>query len=151
MSSLVQNNSPMMLLLARTSVSIISLSFSLGREQYALAFGDPSMIRNIGDKSTNFHVDATFGVLPGYIRVLKVRSSQVLNVVADYGSATVCVATIIMSCRKVMLYRKVFQFLKDSFPEIKPKIIMADWEVALRKTVAAAYPEARVVGCWYVK
>jgi hypothetical protein len=113
-----------------------------------MIFGEEEMIQKIGAKSTFFFVDATFGVVPGYIDVLKVRSSQVLNIVADYGNATVNVATVIMSCRKVALYRKIFAHLRRQFPCINPRSLMCDWEAALRKTLAATYPNARTIGCW---
>jgi len=113
-----------------------------------MVFGDREMIDQIGEKATFFHVDATFGVVPGYLPVLKVRSSQVLNFVAEYGTAVVSVVTVVMTCRKVGLYRKIFSFLRREFPCLQPKQIMADWEVSLRKTVAEAFPNARVLGCW---
>jgi len=105
------------------------------------------MIQDIGDKATLYLVDATFGVVPGHIRVLQVRSSQVLNIVADYGGATVSVFTVIMSCRKVDLYQKIFAFVRENFPCIDPKTLMADWETGLRKTLAKAFPTAKLAGC----
>jgi len=86
--------------------------------------------------------------MPGHISVLKVRSSQVLNLVAEYGSATVSVVTVVMSCRKVALYRAIYSHFKTSFPEFDPKQLMADWEPSLRKAAAESWPNARVLGCW---
>lgn len=106
------------------------------------------MIEKISRKATFYHVDATFGVVPSHIPVLQVRSSQVLNIVADYGGATVIVASVIMTCRKVGLYRKLFAFLRNEFDFLMPRTIMADWEVGLRKTLIEAFPQARVLGCW---
>ena len=118
-----------------------------GRRQFAVILGDSEMISTISNKATFYHIDATFGVVPGHIKVLQVRSSQVLNIVADYGGATVSVFTIIMSCRKVDMYRKIFNLIKTKFPEFAPKTVMADWEVSLRKAVGNAYPETRLAGC----
>jgi len=106
------------------------------------------MIEKIASKSTEYFVDATFGVVPGNMQVLQVRSSQVLNIVANYGTATVSVATVVMSGRKVALYKKIWAYLRELFPSLQPKTIMADWEAALRKTLAVAFPAARTVGCW---
>lgn len=105
------------------------------------------MIQEIAGKATLYLVDATFGVVPGHFRVLQVRSSQVLNIVADYGGATVSVFTIIMSCRKVAMYAKIFSFIREHFPSVDPKTLMADWETGLRKTLAKAFPAAKLAGC----
>ena len=119
-----------------------------GRTHRAVILGDRDSIRQIGEKSTFYHVDATFAALPGFIDQLKARSAQILNIVANYGAATVSVATVIMSGRRVPLYKKIFDFLRDSFPELKPTVIMADWEAALRKTLSTSFTEARILGCW---
>lgn len=109
--------------------------------------GDRSVLEKATDRATFYHVDATFGVLPGHLDVLKVRSSQVLNICADYGGALVCVMTVVMSCRKVGLYRKIFRFIKEQFPFFEPRAFMADWETGLRKTLEETWPNARLVGC----
>jgi hypothetical protein len=119
-----------------------------GKKQYAIVLGNTEIIEDICEKATFYHVDATFGVLPGHIEVLKVRSSQVLNLAAEVGSALVCVLTVIMSCRKVGLYRAIYRYIKERFPNLQPKDIMADWEPALRKTLGEYWPDAHVLGCW---
>ncbi len=116
--------------------------------QYAILLGDSGLFQHVNQGSTFYHIDATFGVLPGYLEVLKVRSSQVLHIVADYKGGVVCVMTVIMSCRKVGLYRAVYSSIREKFPCFKPRMLMADWETALRKTAAAIWPDARMLGCW---
>ena len=138
--------------LTKQKVLKILSFFLLGtrKRQFAIILADREMVRDIAAKATFFHADATFGVTPGHLRVLQVRSSQVFNLVADYGGATVSVLTVIMSCRKTDMYRKVWSFIKEKFPELDPKTIMCDWEVALRKTAAEAFPDATIAGCLLV-
>ena len=96
----------------------------------------------------DFCIDGTFGVIPGYIQFLNVRASQVLNFVGDYCGALVGLFTVVMTCRKVSLYRAVYGFIKNAYPYFSPRTIMSDWEVALRKAAAVTWDQARILGCW---
>lgn len=119
-----------------------------GHHQYAIIFADEDNFKKVCEKTGDFCLDGTFSVIPGYLDVLTLRSSQVLNLVGDYAGAIVGVATVVMTCRKVRLYQAVFNFIKGFAPYFKPQTIMADWELALRKTAAVTWPQARVLGCW---
>lgn len=76
-----------------------------------------------------------------------VLSFQVINLLADHHGTAVCILTIVMTCRKVGLYKKVFRLLKDLFPEFAPRQVMSDFEVALRKGFLCVFPTTRMLGC----
>jgi len=91
--------------------------------------------------------DATFGIVPGYLDVLNVRSAQVFNVLCDYKNAVICVLTVVMSSRKIDLYKAVLDSFKDLFPNFRPRVSMADWETSMRKAIACTWPHTRLLGC----
>jgi hypothetical protein len=55
--------------------------------------------------------------------------------------------SIIMTSRKIGLYRKVFKFLKEKVPNFKPPQMMADYERAMRNAFKSVYPTSRLFGC----
>lgn len=119
-----------------------------GKWHYSLILADPENFEKACTKAVDFCIDGTFGIIPGYLEVLRVRSSQVLQVMANYGDALVCVATVVMTCRKVPLYQATFKKISELFPFFSPQTLMSDWETALRKTAGACWPDAKTVGCW---
>jgi len=52
-----------------------------------------------------------------------------------------------MTCRKYQLYQKVFKKLKEIFPNFNPKMIMSDYEAAMRKALIDVFPAMRLLGC----
>lgn len=92
-------------------------------------------------------MDGTFRITPRAGNVLDVRASQVLLITADYHGKVVVLFTVIMTSRKVGLYRKVFKFLKDKVPNFRPPQMMADYEKAMRNAFKEVFPMARLYGC----
>ena len=72
---------------------------------------------------------------------------QVLNIIGDYHGNAVSDFTVIMTSRKVALYKKVLEHLKTQYPEFQPKQMMADYEAAMRKAVKATFPTTHLYGC----
>ena len=101
-----------------------------------MLLGNRELAIEVLKKSTTFFTDGTFSVTPSHVDALQVRSSQVLNVLADYQGTSVPVFTVVMSCRRYKLYEGVFQQIKDLFPEFRE--LMADWEAALRRSINLA-------------
>ena len=66
---------------------------------------------------------------------------------ADYNGNAVVVFTIVMTSRKVGLYRKVMELLKVHFPAFNPQQLMADYEASLRKAIKESFPNTRLFGC----
>lgn len=70
-----------------------------------------------------------------------------MNFLADYQGQVICFLVVVMTTRKVSLYKKVFQKIHALFPSLSPQFVMADYEIGLRKSVILVFPEARVLGC----
>jgi hypothetical protein len=118
-----------------------------GRKEFAVLLGNRELAIEVLKKSTTFFTDGTFSVTPSHVDALQVRSSQVLNVLADYQETSVPVFIVVMSCRKYKLYEGVFKQIKDLFPDFRPQELMADWEAALRRSINMIFPDARLLGC----
>jgi hypothetical protein len=58
-----------------------------GRKEFAVLLGNRELAIQVLKKSTTFFTDGTFSVTPSHVDALQVRSSQVLNVLADYQPA----------------------------------------------------------------
>ena len=98
--------------------------------------------------STWFGMDGTFRITPKPGNIMDVRASQVLNITAENpGGGVVLLFSVIMTSRKIGLYKKVFKFLKQNFPHFKPPQMMSDFELAMRKGFKSVYPTAKVYGC----
>lgn len=121
-------------------------SFS-GKDHYALFIGNQELTRVVSEGSTFAFFDATFGLIPGRLDVLQVRSAQILNILCDFKGALICIMTIVMSARKLALYQEIFRWFAENFTSFRPKQCMADWETALRKAISTNWPEARLLGC----
>ena len=70
-----------------------------------------------------------------------------LNILANYNGHAVILFTIIMTARKVALYKKVFDFIKLHYPAFSPKQMTSDFEGSLRKAFISRFPLARLYGC----
>jgi hypothetical protein len=60
-----------------------------GRKEFAVLLGNRELAIQVLKKSTTFFTDGTFSVTPSHVDALQVRSSQVLNVLADYQGTSV--------------------------------------------------------------
>lgn len=92
-------------------------------------------------------VDGTFGLIPGRLDVLNVRASQVLNILCDFKGAAICILTVVMSARKLPLYKKIFEWVRQEIPAFRPLEVMSDFEPALRIAIEKTFLGTRVRGC----
>lgn len=97
--------------------------------------------------ATFFSMDGTFRTTPRPGNVLDVRASQVLHITADYHGKIVVLFSVIMTSRKIGLYRKVFKFIKKEVPNFKPPLMMADYEKAMRNAFKSVFSSTRLLGC----
>ena len=80
-------------------------------------------------------VDGTFGLIPGRLDVLNVRSSQILNILCDFKGAAICILTVVMSARKLPLYQKIFEWVVTDIPTFRPLEIMSDFVFGARSGI----------------
>jgi len=72
---------------------------------------------------------------------------QVFNLVCDFHDRALCVMTVVMTCRKYPLYKKVLKKVRELFPDYVPQQVMCDYEASMRKAFAVVYPQSRMLGC----
>ena len=99
------------------------------------------------NESIWFSVDGTFKIVPRQGNNTNDRSSQVLNILADYNGHAVLLFTIVMTSRRLQLYEKVLDFIKIKYPNFKPAQLMADYEASMRNALKSRFPSARLYGC----
>lgn len=115
--------------------------------KYGLILVNRSVLEDVLRTSTWFSADGTFKITPRPGNVLDVRASQVLHITADYHGSVVLLFSVIMTSRKVGLYKKVLKFIKRTIPNFKPPQLMCDYESALRKAFKSVFPATKVYGC----
>lgn len=67
--------------------------------------------------------------------------------VGDYSKRPVAMFSVVMTTKKYSLYKKVFEKIKEKFPDFDPSHLMTDFEWALRKALKAVFTRSRVWGC----
>ncbi|CAI6376517.1 unnamed protein product [Macrosiphum euphorbiae] len=94
--------------------------------------------------ATELHADATFKVVPStpYCRQL-----FIIHLILQNHSIPICY--VLMEAKTEASYRKVMERFKIKFPEVKPLMIMIDFESALRNVFLYVYPEAQISSCWF--
>jgi len=113
----------------------------------AMVLVNREAVNNAINISTNFFLDGTFRITPRQGKILNVRSAQVLNLIADYNGHAVLLFTVIMTSRRLALYEKVMDIIKNHFPDFNPTNMMADYEQAMRKAFRSRFPASRLLGC----
>lgn len=53
-----------------------------------------------------------------------------------------------MTRQSAACYKAVFKYVESIF-ELKPYLIITDFEKALRKSIKDVYPDVRLKGCWF--
>jgi len=54
-----------------------------------------------------------------------------------------------MEAKTEASYIKVMERFQMKFPEVKPLVIITDFETALRNVFLYIYPEAQIFSCWF--
>jgi len=75
---------------------------------------------------------------------------QVLTICAEINGFIASVFTVLMTGKDVLLYKKVFQKIKEDFPNVvEPKMVLADFEMAIAIALKAVFPGAKQTGCTF--
>lgn len=115
----------------------------------------------------NYLIDGTFTVAPRHFYQLLVISVVFRDDVCCLLSRIFCqlhlcyrlkkklwtfqvfpVFYVLMSRKSAASYKAVFEYIENLF-ELKPNIIMTDFEKGLRKSVKIVYPNVHLKGCWF--
>ena len=92
-------------------------------------------------------MDATFKIVPRQGTVFNMRSAQVFNIIADYNGHAVILFTVVMTSRRLQLYLKTLDVIKQHYPEFNPPQMMADYETAMRAAFKSRFPSSKLYGC----
>ena len=109
--------------------------------EIALVFYSPDMERFLaGAESINF--DGTFFVVPS-------QFYQLFSIHFLYKDHTFPLFYVLMTSKSASLYLKVFQFIKNRFPDFSPMSSMSDFEVASSDAFQTVYPDAELFHCHF--
>lgn len=56
---------------------------------------------------------------------------------------------ILMEYKTEQAYRTVLEYIKTIAPDLRPQLIITDFERAIQNSVQEAFPDSQVVGCWF--
>jgi hypothetical protein len=114
---------------------------------HAIILANKKVVTECCDSSTDFFMDGTFRICPKQGNILNVRSSQVFNVLTERNGHGLLLFSVIMTSRKLALYERVFQKIKEHYPTFNPPNMMADFEASMRKAFKKKFPASRLLGC----
>lgn len=99
-------------------------------------------INHIWSHITDINLDGTFFTCPGLWK-------QFYTVCGTYSSNSFPLIFILMTGKSEALYTKIFYKLKELLPTFCPKNAMADFEMAVRKSLLQVFPDIKVSGCLF--
>ncbi|KAK3922760.1 Tyrosine recombinase, partial [Frankliniella fusca] len=110
----------------------------------SLVFASRRMLDFLGTRVT-LHCDGTFKK-----RSRKPEMAQIWNIVTKYGDNIICLVRVLMSSRTIPAYRAVLQHLKTLVPNMSPRIVHCDFELAEIAAWRLEFPNIRISGClWH--
>lgn len=91
----------------------------------------------------NYHVDATFKVVPyGQFR-------QLLVLHINFDEHAFPLVYVLMTRKTQESYCSVFQYIEDNVCHLRPDSFMSDYETGMRNALRIVYPNIPVDGCWF--
>ena len=125
------------------------LVYGAGEGEKALIFASLENIAKLGEATKTILSDATFNTVPKMV-IVKEKPYQILIVYAEYNGHVFPILKAIMNRKTRTAYDSVYCKLKELLPDsVKPSLVVTDYEQALQGAMAAVFPEARIVGCWF--
>ncbi|XP_066592338.1 uncharacterized protein [Prorops nasuta] len=113
---------------------------------YSLIFYDKNFINNMNGDI--LFVDGTFKCVPQ----LKDKNMQLITVLLkvdnDSDKALPCI-WVLMNNKLQENYIEIFQFVKSTFPNLKPKVAMTDFEIGFRNALKTVFPHIITTHCFF--
>lgn len=99
-------------------------------------------------KSSYWYIDGSFKIVPqDYYQILTILVSS------DYHQSEVPAVYILTSCKSENIYFAAFSALKQICQslslELKPRVIMADFEKGMRKALNQIFIHSKLLGCFF--
>lgn len=90
---------------------------------------------------------ATNGVLRDLASVVTFFLLQVLTLLADYNGSAVCILVVSMTTKRFGLYKLAFAKFQEVAPAFRPTVVMADFELGMRKAFGAVFTHCIIIAC----
>lgn len=114
-------------------------------EQYQFAvFSSAKMIEKAKKMQVrNYHVDATFGVVPNG------KFKQLLIVHIAHEEHAFPLVYVLMTNKSEEAYTHVFRYIEENVFHMAPTSFMSDFERGMRNAFRTVYPGCIIYGCWF--
>lgn len=106
-----------------------------------LIFGRERNIREMRH-SNSWWVDGTFSIAPSPFY-------QVFVVLAEVNGGVLPFLHILLPGKSGRLYENMFGMVKELDPNIDPKVINCDFELAIMNSARAVFPNVSIAGCYF--
>ena len=107
----------------------------------ALLFMPEKMVDTLQNVKSG-HVDGTFKVVPK-------QFTQLVTIFGDYKGHVLPLFHVLMTNKTQALYEKVFEGIKDMFPQFSPDAFMSDFETGLMNAIQKSFDCLSITGCLF--
>ncbi|XP_039277249.1 uncharacterized protein LOC111044905 isoform X2 [Nilaparvata lugens] len=95
-------------------------------------------------QNTNWHMDGTFKCRPK-----SPEFAQLYVIMATSHGRAFPIVWALMKTRSSKAYDVLLGEVKNHFPNMRPKVIISDYEKAIKKPLRDRFPESEHRGCWF--
>ena len=114
-----------------------------GKQERMIILFSPELVAQVNrETTTSYLFDATFKTAPKHFY-------QVLNICADILGNLAPLFCVLMTRKVHPMYVRLFEDIRDSFPQINPQEAMSDFEWGLMSAIHKVFPRADLAGCNY--
>ncbi|XP_066596840.1 uncharacterized protein [Prorops nasuta] len=96
----------------------------------------------------NMYMDGTFQAVANF-KDNNIQLFTILVTMRRYPKQAIPCFWILMKNRRTVDYLEIFSFLKDNFIDLKPKLVMLDFERATANAVQIAYTDVQITHCYF--
>ncbi|XP_065683470.1 uncharacterized protein LOC136096235 [Hydra vulgaris] len=113
----------------------------LFEDQIGIVFASPFLL-NLLKEATIMFADATFKVVP-----TNFSGGQLFNILTEVRGIVLPIVHILMSGKKLGLYKAALEKVKELENDFSPIISMVDYEAAILNALKSSFPNIRITGC----
>ena len=132
---------PVQLQVTEKGDQILAYDCGPDEEDRVLIFATETNL-DILETSQEWHADGTFKVFPQLFY-------QIYSDHAVYNEHTVPLVFMLLTCKSAAVYEKAFRALKELNPDLSPKRVITDFELAAINSFRKIFPRTEVKGCFF--
>ena len=133
---------PVQLQVTEKSDQILAYDCGPDEEDRVLIFATETNL-DILETSQEWHADGTFKVFPQLFY-------QIYSEHAVYNEHTVPLVFMLLTCKSAAVYEKAFRALKELNPDLSPKRVITDFELAAINSFRKTFPTTEVKGVSFI-